>query len=50
MNRNTLTDFKKTSGYQREQVWGRGMDGLRVWDWHMHTKVYGTTGQEGPAV
>ena len=29
---------------------GRGRDGLRVWDWHMHIEVYGMTGQWGPAV
>ena len=27
--------------------WG---DGLGVWDWHLHTVVYGMTGQRGPAV
>ena len=21
-----------------------------VWDWHMHTRVYGIVGQQGPAV
>ena len=25
-------------------------DGLGVWDWHMHTVVYGMTDQWGPAV
>ena len=25
-------------------------DGLRVWDWPMHTVVYGMTSQWGPAV
>ena len=25
-----------------------GMDG--VWDWRMHTEVYGVLGQRGPAV
>ena len=30
--------------------WGSGRDGLGVWDWHMHTKAYGMTGQWGPAV
>ena len=25
-------------------------DGLGVWEWHMHTEVYGMTGQQGPAV
>ena len=27
-----------------------GQEGLGVWDWHMHTEVYGMTGQQGPAV
>ena len=22
----------------------------RIWDWHMHTEVYGMTGQQGRAV
>ena len=39
----------KTYGYQRGKV-GGGMDGLEVWDWHMHTELYGITGQRGPAV
>ena len=30
--------------------WWVGRDGLGVWDWHMHTEVYGMTGQQGPAV
>ena len=38
----------KTYGYQRGQV--RGRDGLGVWDWHLHTEMYGMTGQQGPAV
>ena len=25
-------------------------DGLRVWDWHMHTVVYGMNGQQGPTI
>ena len=25
-------------------------EGLGIWDWHMHTAVYGMTGQLGPAV
>ena len=29
---------------------GRGRDGLGFWDWHMHSVVYGMTGQQGPAV
>ena len=30
--------------------WGEGRDGLGIWDWPMHTEVYGMTGQQGPAV
>ena len=26
------------------------MVGLGVWDWHMHTIIYGMDGQQGPAV
>ena len=29
---------------------GTGRDGLGIWDWYMHTEVYGMTGQQGPAV
>ena len=25
-------------------------DGLGVWDWHIHTEVYGTIGQQGPVI
>ena len=28
----------------------RGKEGLRVWDWYMHTEVYRMTGQQSPAV
>ena len=28
----------------------RGADELGVWDWHMHTIVYGKDGKQGPAV
>ena len=27
-----------------------GRDGLGIWDWHMHTEVYGMISQWGPAV
>ena len=39
----------KTYSYQRGQV-GLGRDALGVWDWHMHTEVYGVIGQWGPSV
>ena len=26
------------------------MEGLGVWDWYMHTLVYGMVGQSGPAI
>ena len=37
LKRQEIYDFKKC------------MEGLGVWDWHMHTEVYGITGQMGPA-
>ena len=33
--------------YQRGQVEER--DELGVWDWHVHTEIYGMIGQWGPA-
>ena len=29
--------------------WG-GRDGLGLWDWHMHTEIYGIIGQWGLAI
>ena len=40
--------WKQTYVYQKGQVGGR--EGLGVWDWLMHTEVYGMTHQWGPAV
>ena len=40
--------WKQIYGYQREQVVGR--DRLEVWDWHMHTVVYGMIVQWGLAI
>ena len=35
----------------KEYMWGvDGRARLGVWDWHMHTEVYGMTGQQGPAI
>ena len=41
--------FKKiifTKGDRRDG----GRDGLGIWNWHMHTEVYGMIDQWGPAV
>ena len=43
------TDFEdKLIDIKGDKLWGR--DGMGVWDWHMHTMVYGMIGQQGPAV
>ena len=36
--------------YENQMGQVEGRDGLGVWDWHLHTEVYGMTGQRGPAV
>ena len=33
----------------KETVWGQG-NRLGVWNWHVHTEVYGTIGQRGLAI
>ena len=38
LNRNRLTDWKQTSGYQRRKVLAR--DTLKVWDWHIHAIIF----------
>ena len=40
----------KTNSWLPKGTGGGGRDGLGVWDWHMHTEVYGMTGQQGPAI
>ena len=45
---NVFAEQKQTHGYQRGQL--EKKDGLGVWDWYMHTAVYGMTGQQGPAI
>ena len=48
-NRNRLTDFENNLVVTKgERRWGGGV--LEVWDWHMHTVVYGIVGQQEPAV
>ena len=46
--RNRFTDFKDKLMVTKGDRWGR--DRLGVQDWHMHTEVYGMTGQEAPAI
>ena len=52
---NLFVEQKKTQNFEIN-LWlpkatGAGeRDGLEVWNWHMHTVVYGMTGQQGPAV
>ena len=41
--------LQKRYGYQRRHVGSRGRDGLGVWDWFVHTEVYGMIGQWRPA-
>ena len=53
---NLSEEQKQTHSLKKKNLWlpkgtGRGArDGLGFWDWHMHTGVYGMTGQWGPAV
>ena len=49
--------YRKESVSQTLKNWwlpkgtgGGGRDGLEVWDWHMHTEVYGKIGRWGPAI
>ena len=48
-NRNRFTDFEKCMVTEGDRL-VMGRDRLGVWDLHMHTEVYGMTGQWGPAV
>ena len=47
--RNRLTDLENKLLVTKGDRWGSGKDGLGVWDWHMHTEIYGMTSQWGPA-
>ena len=42
--------LKTNLGLPKKRVGGGGRDELGVVDWHKHTMVYGTTGQQGPSV
>ena len=44
-----LRDFEKRMDTKGDSL-GGGVDGLGVWDWYIHTEVYGLIGQQGPAV
>jgi len=52
---NELIYRKETDSQTLKNLWlpkgtgsRGGRDGLGVWDWHMHTEVYGMIGQWGP--
>ena len=47
-NRNRPIVFENRLMVTKGDRWGRA--GLRVWDWHMHTELYGTISQQGSAV
>ena len=47
-NTNRLTDFENKLIVTKGDKCREGRDGLGVWDWHMHTEVYGMTGQRRP--
>ena len=42
-------DFEDKLMVTKGDKW-MGRDGLGVWDWHVHTVVYGMTGQQEPIV
>ena len=48
-NRKRLIDFENKLMVTKGDRW-IGRDRLGVWDWHIHTEVYGMIGQLGPAV
>ena len=43
------SDFDNKLTVTKRDRWG-GRNGLRVWDWHMHSVVYGLTGKSAPVV
>ena len=47
--RKRRTDFENKLMVTKEDRC-RKRDGLGVWDWHMHTEVYGMMGQWRPAL
>ena len=54
-NTNELICRTNTDSQTLKNLWlptrtGGGAGGLGVWDWHVHTGVYGMMGQWGPAV
>ena len=48
-NRRRFRDFENLRLLKRAGG-SQWRDGLDAWDWHMHTEVYGMTGQWGPAI
>ena len=52
---NELISRTETDSQTLRNLWltkgtGLAWEELRVWNCHMHTEVYGTIGQRGPAV
>ena len=50
LNRKRLTYFDNKLMVTKGVRLAGGRKGLGVWDWHVHTAVYGMIGQWGPAV
>ena len=55
MDTNEIICRTETDSLTLKNLWlskrtGWGKDGLGVWDWHMHTEIYGMISQCGPAV
>ena len=48
-SRGGLTDFENRLMVAKGYAWEE-RNGLGVWDWHIHTEVYGIIGLQGPAV
>ena len=46
----TETDSQTLKNLWLPEAKGKGRDGLGVWDWHLHTEIYGMMGRWGPAI
>ena len=47
---NRLTDFEKLMVTKGVRLVVGGWWWTGIWDWHVHTVVYGMTGQQGSAL